>query len=305
MLRAAPADIPDAIRQRYLALPGMPRRVHDLAARLAGDRRSLYEKALAINSHLLTTYTYDLQAPRLPPGADAVDHFLFDSKRGSCEMFASAMAVLLRAAGVPARLVTGYAPGGYNALTGYYEVRNSDAHAWVEVFRPRAGWIEFEPTPGFEAPQGFAAQAGGRWLAGDAWGWAARRTLGAAAWIRDLLGAALPPVLGLSAIAVLGALWAAHRRNGYGPRPLRRSAADALYAEMSTILARARLRRAPHMTPREFTATVPGPVRPLVEDVTWVFERSRYGGHQALPAEMAQARRAIRDLAGRLRALRR
>ncbi|HEY6103045.1 MAG TPA: transglutaminase domain-containing protein, partial [bacterium] len=131
MLRAAPADIPEAIRIRYLALPVIPQRVTDLAAHLTAGRISLYDKALAVNRYLLTTYTYDLQAPLLPPSADAVDHFLFVSKRGSCEMFASAMAVLLRGAGVPARLVTGYAPGTYNVLTGYYDVRNSDAHAWV------------------------------------------------------------------------------------------------------------------------------------------------------------------------------
>ena len=305
MLRAAEADVPDSIRQRYLALPAVPRRIHDLAVRLAGGRLTLYEKALAINRYLLTTHTYDLQAPPLPRGADAVDHFLFVSQRGSCETFASAMAVLLRAAGVPARLVTGYAPGTYNVLTGYYDVRNSDAHAWVEVFLPRAGWIEFEPTPGFGGPEAYAASGGGQWLAGSAAGWAIERGRVAAAWVRQIAVSGLPPSLGLPVVVALAAVWAMRRRNGHHTGPSHGTVVEALYAQMSTALARVRLVRPPQMTPREFASSVPGQVGPPVEEVTTLFERGRYGGHEATAEEVDRARRAIRELTLGLRAARR
>ncbi len=105
---------------------------------------------------------------------DAVDEFLFVRHQGFCENIASAMALLLRAVGVPTRVVTGFGPGSRNAFTGYYDVRESDAHAWVEVLYPAAGWVQYDPTfgvppanPGlasrFVAPQVIAAA--GRFVA--------------------------------------------------------------------------------------------------------------------------------------------
>ena len=91
---------------------------------------------------------YDLDVPREPDGVDAVDHFLFETQRGFCEHIASAMAVLLRSVGIPTRIVVGYGPGERNPLTGYFEVRQSDAHAWVEVWYPQAGWLPYDPTFG-------------------------------------------------------------------------------------------------------------------------------------------------------------
>lgn len=75
------------------------------------------------------------------------------TKRGHCEYFATAMVILLRSIGIPARLVTGYAAGDYNPLTGYFEVRRLNAHAWVEAHFPEYGWVTFEPTPSFELPK--------------------------------------------------------------------------------------------------------------------------------------------------------
>ena len=82
-----------------------------------------------------------------PPGRDPVDYFLFDLKQDFCEYFATAMVVMLREAGVPARLVEGFTTGTFDATTVQYVVREQDAHAWVEVYFPQYGWIEFEPTP--------------------------------------------------------------------------------------------------------------------------------------------------------------
>ena len=113
------------------------------------------------------------RSPPEPEGVDAVDHFLFETRRGFCEHIASAMVLLLRESGVPARFVVGFGAGDRNPLTGYFDVRESDAHAWVEVFYPGIGWMPYDPTFGvpnanpsaasrFIAPEVFRAV--GRWL---------------------------------------------------------------------------------------------------------------------------------------------
>ena len=80
---------------------------------------------------------------------------MFDRTEGFCEQIATAMVLLLRASGVPARLATGFGPGERNVFSGYWEVRNSDAHAWVEVFYPGWGWVTYDPT--FGIPESDAA----------------------------------------------------------------------------------------------------------------------------------------------------
>src|SRR3989454_389608 len=83
--------------------------------------------------------------------ADPVDDFLFTRKTGYCEHYATAMVVLLRALGIPARLVTGFLPGVWNDFGNYYTIRQQDAHAWVEVYFPLSGWVTFAPTPSVPA----------------------------------------------------------------------------------------------------------------------------------------------------------
>ena len=100
-----------------------------------------------MNQYLKETYPYDLSIPPQREEMDAVEYFLFEQKRGYCEQFSSSLAVMARSLGIPARVATGYAPGEYNPFTGYYDVRASDAHAWVEVYFPGYGWSTFDPTP--------------------------------------------------------------------------------------------------------------------------------------------------------------
>jgi protein-glutamine gamma-glutamyltransferase len=117
-----------------------------LATELAAGQRSTYDVVRAYEAWLAANVTYDLDAPLPDGGEDAVDEFLFGSRRGFCEQIASSLTVMLRTQGVPARLATGYASGERNRVTGVYEVRASDAHAWVEVWFPSAGWQPFDPT---------------------------------------------------------------------------------------------------------------------------------------------------------------
>jgi transglutaminase-like putative cysteine protease len=155
-LRAANPTYPGIIRNRYLQLPkNVPERVLALARALTATAPAPYDRAKAIESYLRTTYPYTLDVPAPPVNTDAVDYFLFDLKKGYCDYYASAMVVLARAAGLPARIVLGYASGTFNASTAKYEVTQADAHAWAEVYFSDIGWVEFEPTanqPGFDRP---------------------------------------------------------------------------------------------------------------------------------------------------------
>jgi hypothetical protein len=149
-LQAAGTDYPDWVRETYLTLPGdVPARVLALARDLTATSATPYDRALAIESHLRTIpYNLDITGP--PPGQDVVDYFLFDLKQGYCDYFATSMVVLARAAGLPARMVVGYASGPAQRTEGTfrYTVTEAEAHSWVEVYLPEIGWIEFEPTSG-------------------------------------------------------------------------------------------------------------------------------------------------------------
>ncbi|MBN1993762.1 MAG: DUF4129 domain-containing protein [Anaerolineae bacterium] len=150
LLRQASALYPPQIARRYLQLPGqISNRTKNLAGRLAAPYANNYDKVLALNNHLLTEYTYNFFPPPHPPGAEVVDTFLFEDKEGMCEQYVTALVVMARALGIPARLTTGYGSGTYNPITNYYEVKLSDAHSWAEVYFPGYGWVPFDPTPGW------------------------------------------------------------------------------------------------------------------------------------------------------------
>lgn len=146
-LREAATTYPTWV-ERYLQLPEGDQldRVRAKAAEVVGDASNPYDKAERIEAYL-RSLTYDEQIPYPPEDRDGVDWFLFDLQRGYCDYFASAMVVMLRTQGVPARLVSGYAGGEYNLETGLFEVRQNVAHTWPEVYFPGYGWQRFEPTP--------------------------------------------------------------------------------------------------------------------------------------------------------------
>ncbi|HOU93479.1 MAG TPA: transglutaminase domain-containing protein, partial [Polyangiaceae bacterium] len=134
-------------RARYTALPpSITPRVAALAARWSAAATSPLERAKAIEAELRRAYRYDLESPS-GLAENPLDHFLFESRRGHCEFYSTAMAILLRTVGVPTRNVTGFASGTYNRFGGFYAVRQGDAHSWVEVFIDGSGWIRFDPTP--------------------------------------------------------------------------------------------------------------------------------------------------------------
>jgi transglutaminase-like putative cysteine protease len=146
-LRAAGTGYPEAIRRTYLQLPdSVPRRVRALALEITAAWPTPYDQATAIETYLRENYPYTLDVPAPPPGEDVADVFLFEWKKGFCDHYATAMAILARSAGIPARLVTGFSSGEYNPVEGRFVVRMVNAHAWVEIYFPGYGWVEFEPT---------------------------------------------------------------------------------------------------------------------------------------------------------------
>ncbi len=148
-LREAPAVYSGYMKDHYLQLPGdLPQRVRDLAAEVTADADNPMDKALAVQDFMRSDvfeYTQDIQAP--PRGADGVDHFLFNTRAGYSDYHASAMTVMMRASGIPARLAAGYAAGEDVEGTDFRAVKDADSHSWVQVYFPGHGWIDFEPTP--------------------------------------------------------------------------------------------------------------------------------------------------------------
>jgi protein-glutamine gamma-glutamyltransferase len=145
-LRAAGSEYPDDITRKYLQLPTLDPRVTPLAQQITAKATTPYDKAAAMEMYLRTKFGYTLTLTG-KPGNDPLAHFLFETRAGHCEYFATAMTVMLRTQGIPAREVNGFLPGEYNDLGGDYIVRASDAHSWVEVYFPDNGWITFDPTP--------------------------------------------------------------------------------------------------------------------------------------------------------------
>jgi len=331
---------PNLARSANTRLPeGISPRVRNLAARLTRNRPSPYEKALALTLHLQENYRYESPPPPYPTGAEVADHFLFESRRGHCEQYATAMVVMARTIGLPARYVTGYLPGNYNPFTGFYEVRGSQAHAWVEVFLPGLDWLAFDPTPsgnGAATPQ-LQDRQGQRWMLGDLLVYLknlvpeARRAAAVRLWARTreglagrLTSVAIPVATVLLALAVGAGSWMLRRARKAGRwNPLTRSldrvarTLTALlpesprtprgrilhaYHDMEAALARRGLPRQEQRTPREYARTVLQTLGwPEIQTLTECFEVARYSREDALDAQERRATEALEDLRRRLR----
>jgi protein-glutamine gamma-glutamyltransferase len=142
--------LPDNDRARYLEVPAaLPARVGELAREWTVDLPTDFARARAIEEHLRKDYRYDVNSPS-GGKEQPLDHFLFESRRGHCEFFSSAMAIMLRQLKIPSRNVTGFVGGSYNRFGKYYAVREGDAHSWVEAYIGDAvngTWVTFDPTP--------------------------------------------------------------------------------------------------------------------------------------------------------------
>ncbi|MCZ2079843.1 MAG: DUF3488 and transglutaminase-like domain-containing protein [Bryobacterales bacterium] len=140
------APLTPAARNLYTSLPATDARILQYAAEIASGLRTDAERARAIEHELRTRYGYTIELPEKEL-ANPISDFLFHRRKGHCEYFASSMAVMLRTLKIPARVVTGFQSGLYNPISGWYVIRASDAHSWVEAYLPGRGWTTFDPTP--------------------------------------------------------------------------------------------------------------------------------------------------------------
>ncbi len=286
--------------QDDLQLPAfLPARIREYAQRITAQAKTPYEKVHAIELELMWNYEYALSVPRAW-NQDYVDHFLFTTKRGFCLHFASAMVVLCRCIGMPARLVSGFLPGEEATEDpDFYTVREKDAHAWAEVYFPGAGWIAFDPTPPAREEPNRLAKA---WQEIAAAAQSAPRQLadfGRQYW----LSAAL------AGIGMLG-LWLAVRWERKqriwplwrGSEPLSRIV--RAYLGLRKLLHNYGLAENPSRTPREILSQLPSAVKPLEAEITALTEsylKARYGRLPASQAEALAAEKMWRIIQQRMR----
>lgn len=282
-----------------------------------GDDRAVVERALR---HFRSEpFHYTLQPPRLT--GDTMDQFLFETRRGFCEHYAGAFTVLMRAAGIPARVVTGYL-GGEMVEDEYMVVRQSDAHAWAEVWLGDAGWVRVDPT-GAVAPSRIEAGLGAALAEGEpvpamarpGFGW--QRRLGLwldrldARWDQwvlgynasrqqDLLGRlglGDPGRMALALALILGALMAvAAAITLAGARPAPRDPLAREWWRFERRLARIGLPRVPSEGPSDYTGRIAAArpdLAPRVRHIGALYTALRYGDGRA-PAELRQLRAAVR-----------
>lgn len=309
-LEVTTAEIPESIRLRYTRLPkDLPPRIAELAQKITGNETTIVGKAEAIEGWLKKNAKYTLDIPRQPRGTDAVDHFLFTERRGFCEQFASSLAVMLRAVGVPTRFATGYDPGDRNVFSGYWEIRAAQAHSWVQVYFPKVGWVDFDPTadvpsaepsaqktvPGIALLRKGAAAIGK--LIPDNLGPAVGKTL--VATLRGVVARGpmvAAALVALAGVVVLGRIFGARLSRRLRVRRLR----DAVKAPPEEFASRvfwlidragadANIRRNPAATPSEYaevlTTTSTEVDSDRLAELISAVEAGLYGGHSPTPEE--------------------
>lgn len=306
-LRQASQEYPQEILDRYLQLPeDFSPRVAELAKRVTADASSTYEKVKALESYL-RGFEYDDKIPAPGPDQDPVEYFLFDIKRGYCDYYATAMAVMLRSLGIPARTASGYAEGTLDEESGVYLITERDAHTWVEVYFPQLGWIEFEPTAGESVlvrPSGEEQSDAQRDFPSTANG----ATDPSLSEMEDQLNSELGPVdladqmpagggrfqprpvwiaLGvLLMLAVLGAgWWMIWGRPTYGPDAFEAELPALFYERVSAWTRRLGVALQPAQTPYERAAVLGQSLplgRPFIQRITEIYVQHRYGRRRAL-----------------------
>jgi len=303
-LAAAGEEYTHEIETFYLSVPALTRsKLGLLAQQITEDCKTPYEKVGAIQRYLYQECRYTLDVPPVPFREDAVAYFLLTTKIGACDLYSSALAILLRLSNVPARVATGYATGERDPETGLFHVTAADAHAWTEVYFPDIGWIAFDP-PSQKAPDRLS------WLAKLFHpGWAApmlraagRRALVALVVVL-LINALIIAVSGASPVAA-GQGWLRRRATLRNPR----QRVGLAYESVCRALRRRGMGREPWETPTAFaqrvSATAAMPERlggAGLAAFTRHFLALRYGAVEPSPDEVARLERHAQSLARRIR----
>jgi protein-glutamine gamma-glutamyltransferase len=306
-----------------LPLPIRNRIRQQTEALLAKSGRPLsnpYEKALYLAQALKQQYTIQPDLPPLAAKADLVESFLFEFKGGYADHFASALTVMLRSVGIPARLATGLGTGEFNPFTGLYEVKNTDAHALTEVFFPGYGWYAFDPIPGHpllppsvEVDQTFSVlRQFWHWVAG----WLPSPVTGLLAGLVASLETAIAKFLGLfsgglggvlTAVVLLAGLaglvwlgWVSWQAWRYHRWLKRLSPVERIYRQMLDWLATHGLHKRPAQTPLEYARyirkTAPATWTEVVTEISQTYVGWRYGGQQPNLRQLQEQLRTLQSI---------
>jgi hypothetical protein len=332
-VRFTSSPLAEPIREELLSLPALDPRIPELAQAMTAGAKTEVEKARAIEKHLRHDYGYTLDLLSTPVD-DPLAYFLFERKKGHCEYFASAMAVMLRTIGIPSRVVTGFQSGVYNPMTGWQVVRASDAHSWVEAWLEGRGWTTFDPTPSSVGGTGLlsrlsllsdtAEQFWQDWvmsydldrqaaLASRMQETSRRMRLpqmgDLAAGLKEAAGlvlryaAALATLMGLVVLGIVLGPKAARwwRRRAHAQRLERgeteRSDATILYQRLLDALQKRGVQKPPWLTPAEFARVLPASeISALVDDATVAYNQIRFGGHRESAPRMMRVLEQIEKL---------
>ncbi|CAA9588493.1 FIG00873229: hypothetical protein [uncultured Synechococcales cyanobacterium] len=301
-------DYPAAIRHAYLQVPPelvtkIRQQAQALLANAPRDLTSPYEQSLYLAQALKQKYTVQPNVPPLNKSEDLVEAFLFRFQGGYPDHFSTALTIMLRSLGIPARLVTGFGSGNFNPLTGLYIVRNTDAYAMTEVYFPKYGWFTFDPIPGHELipPSVEVDQTFGvmrqfwQWIAG----WLPSPVTGLlvsifttlATWLARLLhffsqgwSGLFVGLLIVISLSFLGWLaWGQWQAWRYRRWLSRLPAMESLYQQMLNWVAQRGIRKRSAQTPLEHAAQVRQTQRAngeqVIEDIAQAYTSWRYGGH--------------------------
>ncbi|MBF2028866.1 MAG: DUF3488 domain-containing protein [Oscillatoriales cyanobacterium C42_A2020_001] len=325
-LQQAPTTYTDKIQQIYMDVPTeirdkVRKQTEALLATSEKPITNAYEKALFLAQALKQRYTIQPELPYLNPKEDLVEAFLFKYQGGYPDHFSTALTIMLRSIGIPARLVAGFAPGEFNPFTGLYEVRNTDAYAMTEVYFPKFGWFAFDPIPGhelippsIEEDQTFSVlQQFWKWVAGwlpspvsnflgQVFGRLFSWVGAGIAWIVGLFqqgwfGLFILLMLSTGTAFAGWLLWRVWKGWRYQWWLASLSPMERLYRQMVDWLNTQGFRKRSTQTPFEYVAqaraTQPTYQADLIEQISQAYVQWRYGGK---PANVSEVKHALREL---------
>jgi transglutaminase-like putative cysteine protease len=326
LLRQAGENYPRSIQRYYLQIPEaiagkIRKKTEALLAKSEKPLESPYEKILFLAQSLKQNYQLQADIPFFEKDEDLVEAFLFRLEGGYGDHFATVLTVMARSIGIPARLAAGFSPGQFNPLTGFYVVKNTDAHALTEVFFPGYGWFAFNPTPGydlippsFEEAEPFSVlKQFWQWVAG----WLPSPVVGFLSILWELIvgtitrwlgkvwqfvsSGLLGGVIGAIVGAIIGFLgwlgWKPFSRWLRGRKLAKYPPIERLYRQMLEIFRERGQGKHPAQTPLEYAhavrSTHPAATAHIVEEISQAYTNWRYGDKSS---DVEYLRQRLREL---------
>ena len=310
VLKAAGDAYPTVIAESFLgnldsATPSAMTHLRETAEEITRGMTNAYDKVMALKTWVEGQCKYNTGTPAYPLEVDVAEYFLFTAKQGYCDSFATALAMLCRAAGIPSRVASGFAPGTFEAESQEYVVRERDKHLWTEVYFPNVGWITFDATEGAEdiSERSDTGKKGGDSILGLLFS-----------------RGPLPPIALLIMLGMILFVLKVEVWDRFRPRhnvleqlglPAANIAVIQAYDAACKSLARLGRPRLPSITPGEYLAEIRGALldypnaHDAMEQLTLLAVRFRYSSHAATDSDVALAGEQLKALRAALRPVRR